>query len=266
MKHLPAIALLLLLSACSNSDERAVYRALHAGSAEYQSGKFAQAAATFGSAPEDARLFYNRGDAFFRIQQADSAIAAFQNAERMADSTLVAGASYNLGTTRLLQARLADSLSKAYTEQIAGISLEGQDIARNVSMYVLRDSLRKDVRRLEILVDSALIAGASSLKNSLRTSPTDEDARHNLIAAQRLIASRAKAEAERKKNEENDGKKELGERAMLIMQKAEELVEQYKFNEALNVLKDGLKKDPSLEQRKDYMDKLELVQKAAAVQ
>lgn len=266
MKHLPAIALLLLLSACSNSDERAVYRALHAGSAEYRSGKFEQAAATFGNAPEDARLFYNQGDAYFRIQQADSAIAAFRNAEWMADSSIFADATYNLGTAHLLQARVADSLSKAYTEQIAGITLEGQDIARNVSMYVLRDSLRKDVRRLENLVDSALKAGASSLKRSLRSMPSDEDARYNLVAAQRLIASRAKAEAERKKNENDDSKKELGERALLIMQKAEELVEQYKFSEALNVLKDGLKKDPSLEQRKDYMDKLELVQKAAAAQ
>lgn len=265
MKHLPLIAL-LLLSACATSDERAVYRALQAGAAEYKDANYARASATFAAAPEDARLFYNLGDAHFRMKLPDSAVTAFQNAERMADTTLLASITYNLGTTRLHQAKQADSLSKAYTEQIGGIRIEGEDIVQNVSRYVLRDSLRKDVRRLEHLVDSALNAGAISLKSSLRESPTDEDARHNLIAAQRLIASRAKAEEERKKNENNDAKKELGERALLILQKADELVEQYRFNEALSVLKDGITKDPSLEQRKDYMDKLELVQKAASTQ
>jgi hypothetical protein len=53
---------------------------------------------------------------------------------------------------------------------------------------------------------------------------------------------------------------------MIILQKADELVDAYKFAEALALLNAGLKQDPTLEQRKDYMEKLELVQKAAGTQ
>jgi len=97
--------------------------------------------------------------------------------------------------------------------------------------------------------------------------PSDDDARHNLIAAKHLIASRAKEAAKRKdKDGDQDEKKSLGERAQMILAQADGLVDEYKFAEALALLNAGLKQDPSLEQRKDYMEKLELVEKAAAAQ
>lgn len=266
MKPVPVIAVLLLAS-CSTADERAVQRALHAGAEHYRAERFADAAERFTDAPQDARLDYNLGNAQYRLGAFDDAVPSFQNAGNNADSTLVGRASYNLGTARLLQARHADSLMKAYTEQVAGIKIEGQDVAENVGLYVLRDSLRRDIRRLDHLVDSALKAGAAALRSTLLVEPNNDDARHNLVAAKSLIASRAKEAAERKdKDGDEDKKKELGERALMILQQADGLVEEYKFAEALALLKAGLKQDPTLEQRKDYMEKLELVEKAAATQ
>lgn len=266
MKHLGSIAI-LLLTACSTADDHAVQRALHAGAGHYRAERFADAAQAFSDAPSDPRLDYNMGNAQYRLEAYEEALAAFGNSESQADSALAASASYNLGTTRLMQARQADSLMHAYSAQLDSIRIDGQDIVEKVGAYVLRDSLRRDVRRLDQLVDSALKAGAEALRITLLAEPHDEDARYNLVLAQRLIASRAREEAKRgDKDGDDDKKKALGERAMLILQQADELVEAYKFAEALALLNAGLKQDPTLEQRKDYMEKLELVEKAAAAQ
>ena len=50
------------------------------------------------------------------------------------------------------------------------------------------------------------------------------------------------------------------------MQQADEMVERYEFTKALNLLRDALKTDPTLQQRQDYMNKLDVVTKAAAAQ
>ena len=62
----------------------------------------------------------------------------------------------------------------------------------------------------------------------------------------------------------DDEKKELSERAKLIMKRADELVEQHKFKEALEVMEQGLKQDATLQKEKEYMDKLGVVTKAAS--
>lgn len=258
-----AIIALLLLTACATKDEQAVIRALHAGAAQYRASQFAEAAATFGDAPSDARLSYNQGTALHRANDLDQAVTVLQDAAQMADSAdLKTLAWYNLGNSRLLQARRADSLSKAYATESSGIKIEGDDIAKKVNLYVLRDSLRRESLRMDNLVDSALRAGSEAYKHVLRLAPMDEDARHDLVVIQRQLAARKKASSE-KGGDGDNADKQLGERAKLIIQKADELVEQHLFQEALNVLQKGLNEDPTLQQRKEYMDKLEVVTKAA---
>ena len=81
-----------------------------------------------------------------------------------------------------------------------------------------------------------------------------------------MIAARAKKAAEendKDQNKDKDKDKGLSERAKLIMQKADELVDQYLFKDALKVMNDGLKADPTLKQQQEYMHKLDVVTKAA---
>ncbi len=54
--------------------------------------------------------------------------------------------------------------------------------------------------------------------------------------------------------------------ALQLVQRADSLVEQYKFNEALDVLEDGLERDPSLKKEEEYMKKLETVTDAATAE
>ena len=263
MKRFAYIAVFGLV-ACGNAHERAVESALRKGNVHYNAHRFYPADSTYATGPADARLLHNRGNAEYRMNVLDSAIAHFSNAAEMAGSAGDQARSYyNLGGARLRQANWADSLAQAMESTIGGIRIEGADIAQKVDQFVLRDSLQRQRDRLDQLVDSALSEGAEQFKNALRRKPRDEDARHNLALAQRMIAARVKEKADRDGKNEQDKNKELSERAKLIMKRADELVDQHKFQEALDVMQQGLKEDATLQKEKQYMDKLTVVTKAA---
>lgn len=254
----------LLLAACGDPHERAVEAALRAGNAHYVKDRFGPADGAYATGPTDMRLLYNRGNAAFRLNDLDSAIAHFNEASEQARSLREqARAYYNLGDTRLQQATWADSLVHVLDGIIGGIRIEGPDIATKVSAFVARDSLVRQREQLDHLVDSALAQGLEQFKNALRRTPQDEDARHNLVLAQRMIAARPKNNGG-DGGDKDDEKKELSERARLIMKRADELVEQHKFKEALDVMEQGLKQDATLQQEKEYMNKLGTVTKAAS--
>ena len=88
-----------------------------------------------------------------------------------------------------------------------------------------------------------------------------------MALVQRRIAARVE-EKSNGPNDQNDEKKNegLSEKAKMLMQQADEMVERYEFTKALNLLRDALKTDPTLQQRQDYMNKLDVVTKAAAAQ
>jgi len=254
----------VLLSACGTPQERAAERALRAGNAHYRADHFPQADTAYATAPEDVRATSNRGNALYRLGAWKDAAARFQEAVAL-DSAGAhrAHAAHNLGNALLMRAREADSLGHAAAREMAQVRLDGDDIARKVGLYLLRDSLRRERVRMEQLTDSALAQGASAYKNALRLSPGDEDARHNLAAALRLIASRSKAKGDKGKDDEEEKDKELTEKAKLLIGQADELVDQHRFKDALELLREGLRKEPSLKNKKEYMDKLETVNKAA---
>lgn len=264
MKYLVHSALILLV-ACGNPAERAAEQALREGESHYRAGQFEKADSVYAQASFDPRVAYNLGNTYFRQEQLDTAIKTFtRSIEGAATGPEQARAQYNLGNSWMALAYNADSLEKNGADKLSQIRIEGDDIALKVRQFVVRDSIQTELVALAHLVDSALAQGSEAYKNSLRRTPKDEDARHNLGLAQGMIAARVKEAAERATKDKKDDKdKGLSERAKAIMAKADELVEQYKFTEALKVMQDGLKTDPTLQQRQDYMHKLDVVTKAA---
>ncbi len=262
-----AYIVVMALTACGTPAERAAERALREGVKTYRTQQFDQAAATYGQASFDTRVAYNLGNALYRQAQWDTAMATFGQA--IASSQVgphQAPAFHNLGNGWMQLAVQADSLVEQAAAQLSTIRIDGEDIAWKVRQFVVRDSLRTAQRELSHLIDSALVQGSEAYKNALRRSPADEDTRHNLALAQGLIAARTKKAAEesaKDQNKDKDKDKGLSERAKLIMQKADELVEQYLFKDALKVMNDGLKADPTLKQQQEYMHKLDVVTKAA---
>lgn len=264
MKDAAYIAL-VVLTACGTPAERAAERALREGVKSYRTQHYDQAATTYAEASFDPRVAYNLGNALHRQAQWDTALATYGKA--IASSPVgrqQAPAFHNLGNSWMQLATRADTLAEQAADQLSNFKIEGEDIGWKVRQFVVRDSLRTAQRELSHLIDSALVQGAEAYKNALRRSSTDEDARHNLALAQGMIAARVKKAAEANAKDPNKDKdKGLSERAKLIIQKADELVEQYLFKDALNVMTDGLKADPTLKQQQEYMHKLDVVTKAA---
>lgn len=264
MKWLPYISALTLV-ACTSEQERSAERALRLGSALYHAGRYVAADSTYAMAPSDARTLYNRGNSNYRSGAWNEAIGHYRDAIAV-DSLLSAQSStyYNLGTTQLTEALHADTSVGTTNGTLGKITVDGSDIATKVSQFVLRDSLQREVIRLEALIDSSLAQAEDNYKAALRRTPEDDDARYNLTYVRRSMAQRVKEGRGDGGKGKDDKQQELSAKAKLIMQRADELVEAYKFQEALQVLEDGLKQDPSLQAKKEYMDKLNTVTKAAA--
>lgn len=256
---------LLMLVACGDARERAAEDALFTGNRHYKAGRMSDAVEAYAAGIADARVAHNAGLAHMQLGAWDLAVEAFTDAApRLPDTAQQAMAWYHTGHARLRQAIAADSLQRAHAETLRGIRIEGEDVALNVSRFVLRDSLRRELRRLDLLIDSALVQGEVAYKRALRLAPADDDARHDLTLVRHLASLRPSAN----KGGDGGGEKDpqdtpLGMRAQVIIQQADSLVDAYRFKEALALLQQGLREDPSLQQRKEYMDKLDLVSRSA---
>jgi hypothetical protein len=261
---LATLMLSLSITGCGTAEERAAERALHEGEHPYRAERFDDAATVYARGGSDPRVTHNLGNAEYRLALWDTAIVAFGNSMVASSSAQdQAYAAHNLGNAWSGLANEADSASIRIAERIRTIRIDGDDIGQKVRLIVERDSLRKLNVEQTHLVDSALTQATEAYKAALRRNPADEDTRHNLALALYRIAERVKEDAaDGDKGKENE-RKELSEEAREIMAKADELVEQYKFKEALKVMQAGLKAHPTLQQEQAYVQKLDVVTKAA---
>jgi tetratricopeptide (TPR) repeat protein len=250
------ILTLLLAAACTSAEERAVDDALRNGNALFDAGDTTQALREYDAAPEDHRTRYNAGLGLHGQGSLEEAVDRFSSAFALADSAADRNkATYALGHTWALRATLADTLARMAAREARSIRLEG-DINDQVRQMVLRDSLQRMERNLIQLTDSALEAGRDAYRDALRMDPGDEQARHNLTLVERAIAARRPGRQDGREGDKDKQDKELGLLAKRIMAQADSMVERYRFQDALDLMQGGLLKDPTLEQRKDYMDKL----------
>lgn len=253
------------LAACGSPQEQLAERALRSGAEAYDAGDFARADSLFALAPFDGRAVFNSGNSAFELLRWSDAILRYRDAAQL-DSTRERQASflYNLGAAHLAEARDADTSVFRLRRDLGGLRIGSGDIAQDVSTYVLRDSLRKELVRLESVIDSSYLAAINWNKAALRVDQKDDDARLNLVIAQRALAARQRAKDARD-NRDKDKEKDmaLSARARLIIEQADSLVEQYRFAPALDLMQKGLREDPSLKQKEEYMKKLETVMKAA---
>lgn len=254
---------LLVLSSCSTPEQRLADRALRFGARHYFDSAFVRADSVFAIAPHDARAVYDRGMVAQASFSFGDAASHFERAATMDTAMLRPLALYNLGHARLDEARDADTTIARIQRDLGRTAPATDDITDRVSAFVLTDSLRREAARLEGRIDSALIGAITGFKACLRLAPGDDDARHNLVLAQSIWAKRQKERGDRSKDGDKDKDKALTEKAKLLLQQADELVDQYRFKDALQLLQGGLKQEPSLGSKKEYMDKLDLVTKAA---
>ncbi|MBL7947152.1 MAG: hypothetical protein JNN32_13900 [Flavobacteriales bacterium] len=265
MRPIAYIAVLFLATACGDAQQRAAERALYTGEHPYREGRFDAAARIYAEADHDARVAYNLGNALLQQQLTDSSIQAYIKgfSEEQGDS-VNAMTYHNLGNAWATLALKADTAAKKGRERMKNMPVDGTDLVTKVRNIVMLDSITQENMKLDQVVDSALAQSADAYKNGLRRRPSDEDTRYNLALVQQHIAARVKEAKEREKNKEKDkDQQELSERAKRLMQQADSLVDRYQFTKALEILQAGVKADPSLQQKQDYMNKLDVVTKAA---
>lgn len=97
-------------------------------------------------------------------------------------------------------------------------------------------------------------------KQALILNPTDEDTRYNLAFAQEEFRKEEEARKMLEKMNDQlkkDEKPKPSKFAEECMKKAMELVQQFKFEEALNLMQDGTKTDKTVDLYNDFIKKLE---------
>jgi tetratricopeptide (TPR) repeat protein len=87
-------------------------------------------------------------------------------------------------------------------------------------------------------------------KSSLRANPLDDETRYNLAFAQKML-QKQKEEQEKNKQEPPSAY------AKRMKKKADALVSKFKFEEALDLMKEALEKDITVSNYKDFMKKLD---------
>ncbi len=251
---------LMLLTGCTDHSSEMAEDALRNGNEQYRSEEYDAALRSYDAALFDPRVRHNAGKAAYKAGDHHAATEHLTELpDLFADAQLKAHAYHDLGNARYMQSRSADSTATSLSGEMDNVHAGGQDIAGRIRAAMVRDSLRNERQRMLQLVDSALNASIEAYKNALRLAPADEDTRHNLAMA---IDLRKQKETERREKEDKENE-DLSERAKQLLALADRLVEEYKFKEAFEVLTTGLQEDPTLQQKKEYMDKLQVVTKAA---
>lgn len=184
-----------------------------------------------------ARKFVREGNGLYNKEKYAEAVVSYKKANMQVAAYYKSA--FNLGNALYFQ--------KNYKEAIPQYEL---------ALKGTKDKLEKaaayhnigDAHMQEKAYDKAIEA----FKNSLRNNPNDEETRYNLALAK-----------EKKKQKEEEDKKNQppppSEFAKRTKKQADKLLESFQFEEALKVMEAGLKKDMTISNYKEYMQKIETV-------
>ncbi len=94
---------------------------------------------------------------------------------------------------------------------------------------------------------------AAAYQQALRLNPGDEDAKYNL----EYVRARLQQQEQQQQDKDQQKKKiEPSEYAKKLRQQAQELIEEYRYAEALKLMQDGLKRDETVAAYQSFIDRL----------
>lgn len=99
-------------------------------------------------------------------------------------------------------------------------------------------------------------ASIEAYKNALRNNPDNNDARHNLMLAQKMLT---KQNQQNQQDNQNDNDKEPSQYAKDLKKRAQELVNQRKYSEAYTLMLEGEQKDPTVAYFRKFTDRIKEV-------
>jgi tetratricopeptide (TPR) repeat protein len=180
--------------------------------------KYAQA----GAEAPSAAVELNKGHALYRQKRFAEAAGAYQQALKGAgrDTTFARRAHYNLGNAFYQKGATADSSA---TSQAIG------DVREAVAHY----------------------------KKALQLDPGNRDAKANLERAQTLLQQLLKREEEQKKNQKDQKPPEPSARAKAALARALQLAQERRYPEAVAVLNEILRVDPTAAPYRSHLQRLD---------
>ncbi|MBL7963373.1 MAG: VWA domain-containing protein [Flavobacteriales bacterium] len=249
----------LLLVSCGDIADRSLRR----GNTLLDAGDLSGAIAAYGRVPEDGLLRYNLGTTELMRDSLASAIEALQVAATLSGDTglLRAFTWHNLGHAMTRGAWQADSLALVLSTPP---QVEGGSIAERVRQAVRTDSMLTARRNLMQTSDSLLNSALVAYKQALRRAPTDEDSRADLALVMHQLEQRRRNG--RGGGGGNTPRTPHSAFAAQIIARVDSLVDQYHYDEALQLLQQGLQLDTTLKQDAEYAKKLDVVTQAAQAQ
>lgn len=196
------------------------------------------------TAQKDARPLIEKGNSYYENQDYKNAAVQYKHACQL--DSLSYDAWYNFGNA-------------LYNMQKYILATEAYDKAMKLtSDKKLKASILHNVGNISC--DQGKYDKAVNLyKQSLLLNPQDDSTRYNLAFAQEKLKIQEmmeKLNEQTKKDKEKD-KPKPSEFAEECLKKAQELVQQFKFEDALKVMQDGAAKDKSVELFNDFIQKLQ---------
>jgi tetratricopeptide (TPR) repeat protein len=228
------------------------------GNIQFKNKKYATAEKSYRKAlninEDNSLTSFNLGDALYEQQKFDDAKTNFNLAlQASKNKKEIARVNHNLGNAILKESLVINSTIKEINKEIDILNDDSnKDIITKVNDYVKSDSLSKRIELLNKQFDSLIIVSSNAFKNSLRLNSLDDDSRYNLAFCQMFI----KNENEKKNKKQKENKKEPTKFAIGIKKQSDKLVSQRKYSEAYNLLSNNLKKDPTIDEFRDYINKL----------
>lgn len=184
-----------------------------------------------------ARSFVREGNEFYKQKKHTDAAVSYKKA--MEQSATYYKATYNLGNALFEQKNYKEAIPQ-YELTLKGAKTKIQKSAAYHNIGNAHMAEKEYEKAIE------------AFKNSLRNNPSDDESRYNLAHAKQQLK---KKEEEDKKNKQ-DPPTAFAKR---MKKKADELVNKFKFKEALNLLEGALEKDATVSNYKEFMQKLDAI-------
>lgn len=258
-KYILNIVFLLVTSSSLSQVTNLVYD----GNQLYQEGKYAEADSLYKLAIAEVDSFapalYNHGLALYRLNEFSSAASQFESIISSGNEEHKANSYFNLGNTRLKQWYKTDATLASLKMDIDNLSQETPEVTQNkMDNFLLKDSLLNTQKKILEDKTKLLDAALESYKNCLRHNPEDNDARYNLVYANKL-----KPQNEKDNQDKNDQEKQKGasDFAKKIKEQALKLIQENKFTEAYYLMQNAKEKDPSVAEFDKLIQKLEVITK-----
>ncbi len=192
----------------------------------------------------DIRKYIDKGNALYEKQDFRSAAVTYKHACILDSTSFDAWFNFGNALYKLQKYILAgDAYSKAL-QNTPDAQLQAQTLYALGNAYMKQEDFKQAI---------------DLYKKSLLLNPSQPDCRYNLSFALKLLELQQKQQNDSKKNQDKQKQPQISPYAQQLKQQADALVAQYKFSEAFSLMKQGLEKDKTVQEYKDFIDRLQKI-------